>query len=179
MVKVTGAKGVLLGVVIGAFCLVNGMLFLSLYKEKSIKQQYVSMFPNFSLPSLMGSGALDKDDLSGRVVLVNIFGSWCVSCLGEHPLLMELKDQSIEIYGVNWRDQKRQALDWLTRHGNPYRDVMVDKEGDLVIKLGVSGAPETFVLGPDGRILYHWAGPLTSDIVEQYINPIVKRYENP
>lgn len=135
--------------------------------------------PEFELPELREDGILvTEDDLVGEIALVNVFGSWCVACLQEHPTLMHLaRDDTVTIVGVNWRDERDDALAWLDKHGDPYDTIVFDAESDLVIEIGVTGAPETFVLDPTGRIRYKQIGPITEDVWTDTILPVINAIE--
>ncbi|HAB19774.1 MAG TPA: DsbE family thiol:disulfide interchange protein, partial [Verrucomicrobiales bacterium] len=92
-------------------------------------------------------------DLRGQVSLVNVFGSWCSSCTLEHPQLTEIgKSGQVALYGVDWRDKPKDGAAWLARYGNPYLKTGVDSDSRLAVDLGVTGAPETFVIDREGRI---------------------------
>ncbi len=135
--------------------------------------------PEFELPELREDGILvTEDDLVGEIALVNVFGSWCVACLQEHPTLMQLaRDDTVTIVGVNWRDERDDALAWLDKHGDPYDTIVFDAESDLVIEIGVTGAPETFVLDPTGRIRYKQIGPITEDVWTDTVLPVINAIE--
>lgn len=130
--------------------------------------------PAFELP-LLGAEAtkLTPAALSGRPVLVNFFASWCAGCRVEHPLLMELSKQGVEIVGMDYKDAPEDAHAWLARHGNPYRQVAVDRQGQVGLDWGVYGVPETYVLGADGRILFKQIGPVTPQAWERDIRPLL------
>ena len=133
--------------------------------------------PEFDLTTLDGD-AITQDDLVGEVALINVFGSWCVACLQEHPTLMQLaRDDTVKIVGVNWRDERGDALAWLDKHGDPYDTIVFDAESDLVIEIGVTGAPETFVLDPTGRIRYKQIGPITDEVWRDTILPVINAIE--
>ncbi|MCR9271248.1 MAG: DsbE family thiol:disulfide interchange protein [Hyphomonadaceae bacterium] len=134
--------------------------------------------PQFELPELREETTVTEADLVGEIALVNVFGSWCVACLQEHPTLMQLsRDDTVKIVGVNWRDDRVDALDWLEEHGDPYDTIIFDEESDLVIEIGVTGAPETFVLDPDGRIRYKQIGPITPEVWKDTIRPVIEAIE--
>ena len=135
--------------------------------------------PAFELPELRDEAAtVSQADLIGEVTLVNVFGSWCVACLKEHPTLMQLsRDDTVRIVGINWRDERSEALDWLAKHGDPYEAIVFDAESELVIEIGVTGAPETFVLDPSGRIRYKQIGPITPEVWTSTIRPIIEAIE--
>ncbi|MBL4908034.1 MAG: DsbE family thiol:disulfide interchange protein [Sneathiella sp.] len=135
--------------------------------------------PEFKLDPVPDYGpGLEAADLKkGKVTLLNVFASWCVACLAEHPKLMELqKNGSVEIYGLNYKDKPDAAAEWLTRNGDPYSRTGMDKRGRVGINFGVYGVPETFVMSPDGKILDKIIGPITDDDLENRILPLVKEY---
>ena len=115
-------------------------------------------------------------DMKGRVWLLNVWASWCVSCRDEHPFLMELAKQgSVPIVGLNYKDKRDDAVKWLAQFGNPYRLSIVDADGRTGIDFGVYGVPETFVIDKDGVIRYKHIGPLSAEKWQQTILPIVKK----
>jgi cytochrome c biogenesis protein CcmG, thiol:disulfide interchange protein DsbE len=119
-----------------------------------------------------------SDKLKGHVTLVNVFGSWCVSCVAEHPMLMDLSRQNlVTIHGVDWRDTPREGAAWLARYGNPYASVGLDADSRLAIDLGVTGAPETFLVDKAGRVRYKQIGPITEEIWEETLAPLVRSLE--
>ncbi len=131
--------------------------------------------PPFELPLLDPAGqTLKPAALAGRPVLVNFFASWCAGCQVEHPLLMELaRQEGVEIIGMDYKDDLEAARQWLGRHGNPYRQVALDREGRAGLDWGVYGVPETYVLGADGRILFKQIGPMTPQAWNQHIRPLL------
>lgn len=132
--------------------------------------------PVFDLPLLEPAGQnLSPPALAGRPVLVNFFASWCAGCQVEHPLLMELSKQGIEIVGMDYKDEPSDARRWLQRHGNPYRQVVIDRAGQAGLDWGVYGVPETYVLGADGTILFKQIGPLTPQAWERDIRPLLAK----
>lgn len=132
--------------------------------------------PTFELPPIAGfEQGFGSADLTGDVVLVNIWGSWCVSCHIEHPLLMQLaQNKEIPIYGLNWKDDPQDAADWLERYGNPYTLIGADREGRVIVDLGVTGAPETFIVDRQGRVRYKHVGPITQDAWTDILAPLIK-----
>lgn len=134
--------------------------------------------PEFDLPALQGAGVpgFSSDDLvAGKVVLVNVFASWCIPCRAEHPLIMALAaDPSIEIYGINYRDKPLDAVRWLAELGNPYKRIGADERGRVGIDWGVYGVPETFVVDRKGKIRYRQVGPLYPYVVEETLRPLLR-----
>ncbi len=134
-------------------------------------------FPEMDLPPIEGfEEGLSRDNLKGQVSLVNIFGSWCVACLVEHPTLMTIAArEDVPLYGINWKDAPGAGAAWLKRHGNPYTRIGDDPDSRMAIDLGVTGAPETFVVDQQGRIRYKHVGPITDDVWQDLIAPIIER----
>ena len=135
--------------------------------------------PRFSLPQVVDAGkTLGNDDLKGQVSLLNVWASWCVSCRQEHPILIELAKQNIApIYGLNYKDEREAALDWLQRFGNPYRTSAFDADGKVGIEWGVYGVPETFVIDKQGIIRYKQTGPVTEEILQEKLLPLIRQLQ--
>jgi cytochrome c biogenesis protein CcmG/thiol:disulfide interchange protein DsbE len=133
--------------------------------------------PTFSLPRLKDPTLIfDQAELKGKVSLVNIWATWCVSCRAEHEVLMALaRTDRVDIYGLNYKDDRKSALRWLEQLGDPYVANAFDADGRVGIDWGVYGAPETFVIDSDGLIQYKHIGPLTLEILEERILPIVDK----
>ena len=135
--------------------------------------------PAFSLSQLHEpSQALSNSDLKGKVWLLNVWASWCVSCREEHPLLMQLAASKIvPIYGLDYKDDPGAGKDWLAQNGNPYTTSIVDRDGRVGIDYGVYGVPETFVVDKAGVIRYKQIGPLSIEALQQKILPLVKELQ--
>ncbi|MFM8330118.1 MAG: DsbE family thiol:disulfide interchange protein [Candidatus Methylumidiphilus sp.] len=136
--------------------------------------------PAFTLPQLAEPDkTLGSADFKGQVSLFNIWASWCVSCLQEHPLLVELSKQNIlPIYGLNYKDQRAEGLDWLRRHGgNPYTASAFDADGRVGIDYGVYGVPETFVIDKQGVIRHKHTGPITPQAWQQTLLPLIMKLQ--
>ncbi len=118
--------------------------------------------PNDALPSLEGAPAQPIRTALKGPTLVNFFASWCVPCAQEAPGLAALKAEGVRIVGVAWKDDPAKTRDFLARYGDPYQAIFVDRDGRAGIDFGVTGAPETYLVGPDGRILDKVAGPLSA-----------------
>ncbi len=133
--------------------------------------------PEFALPPVQGRTlGLSSDDLRGEVSLVNVFASWCTACRDEHPLFMRLSASGVvPIHGLNYRDRPEDAAGWLDELGDPYTRTGADRNGRVGIDWGVYGVPETFVVGPDGRIAYKHVGPVTERALKETILPLVAR----
>lgn len=133
--------------------------------------------PAFSLPILATPDKnLSTQDLKGRVWLLNVWASWCVSCRQEHPLLLELaKLNLVTIVGLNYKDEAPAANMWLQQLGNPYTVSIMDKDGRVGIDYGVYGVPETFVIDKRGVIRYKHTGPVVPGDIEQIFLPLVQK----
>ena len=166
---------------VGLFGVLVIFLAIGLTRDPSIipTEMIDREMPAFELPELRDEAiTVSQADLVGEVTLVNVFGSWCVACLQEHPTLMQLsRDQTVRIVGINWRDDREDALAWLVKHGDPYQAIVFDAESELVIEIGVTGAPETFVLDPAGRIRYKQIGPITPEVWTKTIRPVIDAIE--
>ncbi len=120
--------------------------------------------------------AFTPDLYAGKASLINVWASWCAPCREEHPLLVELgKQDKVQIIGLNYKDKQENALRFLGQLGNPYDAVGVDDNGRGAIEWGVYGVPETFVVGPDGKILYKHVGPLTPQALQEKILPLIEK----
>jgi cytochrome c biogenesis protein CcmG/thiol:disulfide interchange protein DsbE len=133
--------------------------------------------PDFSLPPVKGRDlGLSSGDLQGEVSLVNVFASWCVACREEHPVFMQLaKRRTISIHGLNYKDKPDDAARWLDTMGDPYTRAGADINGQVAIDWGVYGVPETFVVDTRGRIAFKQVGPITPEILDGTILPLVAR----
>ena len=125
--------------------------------------------PDFSLPTLNGLNKgsdelLTPNAMRGQMVLLNVWASWCDACSQEQFFLMNLAQQGVAIYGLNYKDNTESATHWLAEWGNPYRMVGADMQGQVAIDLGVYGAPETFLIDKKGVIQYRHAGIMTADV---------------
>jgi cytochrome c biogenesis protein CcmG/thiol:disulfide interchange protein DsbE len=133
--------------------------------------------PAFQLPQLQDPARkLGTEDLKGKVWILNVWASWCVACLEEHPILVSFSKRNVvPIYGLNYKDKREDALAWLGKHGNPYTLSIQDGDGRVGIDYGVYGVPETYVVDGKGVIRYKRIGPVTEQILQEKILPLVRR----
>jgi len=141
--------------------------------------------PEFTLAPLDGLKAADgapmqsftaADLAEGQPTIVNVFASWCVPCLEEHPMLMALaNDTDLRLYGINYKDDPASARRFLGRYGNPYARAGADRSGRVAIDFGVYGVPETYVISGDGKIAYRHVGPLTEKAINEKILPLMHK----
>lgn len=131
--------------------------------------------PAFSLRDLKNpENNVDESVFQGDVTLLNVWGTWCPSCRDEHADLMRLaREKKVVIIGLNYKDNRDDALVWLDRLGDPYRTVIYDPKGTLGFDLGVYGAPETFVIDAAGVVRYRHVGVVNTEVWEQVLLPVI------
>lgn len=131
--------------------------------------------PAFQLPQLHEpTKTFSPEEMKGKVWLLNVWASWCISCREEHPLLLELaRSGAVPLYGLNYKDKREDAISWLRELGDPYLLSAADLEGRVGIDYGVYGAPETYLIDRDGVIRFKHIGPLTPDVLQGRILPLV------
>ncbi len=127
--------------------------------------------PGFELEPFEGMPIPDGIEPNGGYRLVNFWASWCAPCRAEHAQLLSLKGGGMEIIGVNYKDDPANARAFLQELGNPYTEVGADPEGRTAIEWGVYGVPETFVVGPDGKVALRHAGPVTARALRETVGP--------
>ena len=140
-----------------------------------LSQQINLEIPNFSSESLMSGEMISQQLLkSDGYKLLNVWASWCGVCKREHEELLQLAELGVPIIGLNYRDQKQAAREYLSSKRNPYIEVISDPNGKLAVELGVIGTPETYLIDQNGRILIKYRGELTADkwndIFSGYLN---------
>lgn len=154
-----------------------GFFIIGLQKDPSeIRSPFIGKpAPVFALESLadpalkVGSG-----DFGGQFWLLNVWATWCGGCRQEHQTLLAVtRESGIPMMGLNWRDDRNLALQWLSQLGNPYQSVAFDPDGKVAIDWGVYGAPETFLISADGKVLHKQIGPLTPEIWRRDFLPLI------
>ena len=135
--------------------------------------------PAFALPHLHEAGrTVSPADFRGTVWVLNVWASWCGPCRDEHPLLVEAAQTvQVPIIGLNYKDDPRNAQEWLLRLGDPYRATAVDRDGRVGIDYGVYGVPETFVIDQGGIIRFKHIGPLTRKVWDADVLPLVRKLQ--
>ncbi|XOZ33923.1 DsbE family thiol:disulfide interchange protein [Halomonadaceae bacterium KBTZ08] len=133
--------------------------------------------PAFELPMLRDAEAsAGPGILKGKVQLLNVWATWCAACRVEHSQLKRLAEQGVPIVGLNYKDERGAALEWLKERGDPYTRVIYDAEGSLGFDLGVYGAPETYLIDADGIVRHRHVGVVDQDVWESEIEPLYERY---
>ena len=132
--------------------------------------------PDFTLPLLQQPDkTFSQKDMLGKVWILNVWASWCAPCIAEHPVVTELaKEGAAPVVGLNYKDARESALPWLKRHGDPFYLTVSDVAGNIGIDYGVYGVPETYVIDRRGVIRFKHIGPLTREIAQRKVQPLVK-----
>lgn len=142
--------------------------------EIQVSQMVGKPLPTFRLPTLSDGTLLTAQNLPKTPYLLNVWGSWCPSCVVEHPMLLQIAAQGVPIVGVNYKDQQTDALSYLAKHQNPFIVNLQDKAGDLGLDLGLTGAPESFVIDANGVIRLHLVGIVDLDNWQNRLQPCLQ-----
>ena len=132
--------------------------------------------PAFRLAQLQDPAkTFSAEEMRGKVWLLNVWASWCVSCREEHPVLVELsKTDQLPIYGLNYKDKREDGMAWLAELGNPYVLSAQDVDGRVGIDYGVYGVPETYLIDKNGVIRFKQIGPVTPEVLQKKILPLAQ-----
>lgn len=162
------------------FLIVSGFFLVSLDRDQELDSPLIGKTaPAFSLPHLhQPDRMLSPVDLKGQVWMLNVWASWCVACRQEHPLFMELAKQNVlPIYGLNYKDERPDAIRWLQQFGDPYATSISDLDGRVGIDYGVYGVPETYIIDKQGVIRHKVVGPVTADELQTVLLPLIKELQ--
>lgn len=130
--------------------------------------------PDFRLPRLEGNGTFSPADLRGKVWMLNVWASWCVSCREEHPVLLQYaRLNSVPMVGLDYKDDPVAGRKWIDQYGNPYALTALDADGRVGINYGVYGVPETYVIDKAGIIRYKQIGPVTETSLQKILLPLI------
>ncbi len=164
---------------LAAFLVLTGFLFKGLWLDPhTVPSPLIDKpAPQFRLTQVAEPGkTISRDDMLGQVWMLNVWASWCVSCREEHPVLVEFaKTGVVPILGLDYKDTRVEALNWLQRLGNPYQASLFDADGRVGIDYGVYGVPETYVIDKSGMIRYKQIGPITPEALHDKIVPLIKK----
>jgi cytochrome c biogenesis protein CcmG/thiol:disulfide interchange protein DsbE len=135
--------------------------------------------PRFALTRLDDAGrTIRRDDLLGKVWVLNVWASWCAACRDEHPALLRFaKTKQVPVIGLNYKDQRPAGLAWLAQFGDPYDASLFDADGRVGIDFGVYGVPETFVIDKRGVVRFKHIGALTPELIETRVRPLLKELD--
>ncbi|KQV99420.1 DsbE family thiol:disulfide interchange protein [Rhizobacter sp. Root1221] len=162
------------------FIVLVGFLAVGLKRDPSLVPSPLvgKPAPVFDLPQLDATARFAPKDLQGQVWIFNVWASWCVACREEHPVLVALsREKLVPLVGLNYKDQPADAKLWLERHGNPYTLSAVDADGRVGIDYGVYGVPETYVIDKAGVIRFKQIGPVTREVLDEKIRPLLKELQ--
>ncbi|HUJ01479.1 MAG TPA: DsbE family thiol:disulfide interchange protein [Usitatibacter sp.] len=172
-------KLVKFGIPLLVFAVLVGFFAVGLTRDPSeVPSPFIGKpAPQFQLTRLDAPDhTFSPQDMRGKVWLLNVWASWCVSCRVEHPLLVQMsKEQQVPIVGLDYKDERADGMKWLSTHGDPYLASAFDSEGKVGIDYGVYGVPETFLIDKQGVIRYKQIGPITPEALEKKIMPLVKK----
>lgn len=164
------------------FLALAGAFWLGLGRDPSVLPSVLinREAPAFNLAAVReGDSNVSSELLEGQVTLLNVFASWCGPCRLEHPTLLQLaQERRVQLIGVNWKESPAECRQYLAETGDPYTRIGSDESGRFALELGVTGAPETFIIDRHGRIRYKQVGPITPDVWRDTIEPIVARLES-
>lgn len=160
------------------FLVLAGFFFVGLGRDPAALPSPLigKAVPAFTLPSVEDPERMvSSDAYRGRMWVLNIWGTWCPECYYEHPVLMEIARRGdVPIVGLDWKDQREPAQEWLKKLGNPYHANAYDEDGRVGIDWGAYGAPETFLIGADGIVLHKHIGQITLEIWERDFEPHIQ-----
>jgi|TARA_B110000285_G_scaffold26552_2_gene25831 cytochrome c biogenesis protein CcmG/thiol:disulfide interchange protein DsbE len=131
--------------------------------------------PQFELNELYSQSPISNKDLQGTY-LINVWASWCITCRVEHGFLVKLSNKNIPIMGINYKDDRDDAINWINKFGDPYKLIIHDFKGSLALDMGVTGAPETFLVS-NGEVLVHYRGEVNTMIWQDVFTPVINKYE--
>ena len=168
---------------IGLFATLVGFLYYGLGRDKQTLPSPLigKSAPVFELPRLEDPSQLvSNSQYAGKPYVLNVWGTWCVGCRQEHAALLEISRRGeVPIIGLNWNDDRSQALTWLQQLGNPYALNAFDGEGRAAIDWGVYGAPETFLIDAAGKVIKKHIAPITVQVWEQEFLPLLPKAATP
>lgn len=142
--------------------------------------------PQFSAENLQHPAQMiNEKDFKGKVSIVNVFATWCIACHTEHPVWMEIKKTmpprspaKIQIVGLNYKDNRKTAQQWLAEYGDPYDQILFDPHGEIGINFGVYGTPETFIVDKQGIIRFKQIGAISPRVWKEKLLPEIQKWQN-
>ncbi len=161
------------------FLLLTGFLFVGLYKDPSLVPSPLigKPVPTFATGTLKDpEKIITNKDIQGEYSLVNVWATWCAACKQEHSALVYLAEElNVPIYGLNYKDHRESAMQWLVQYGDPYVANIFDENGRIAIDFGVYGAPETFLIDKNGIIRHKLVGIMTADVWRDQFVPKIEQ----
>ena len=164
------------------FIVVTVLLYSGIGKDPTLldSQMVGKVIPAFNKTRLLNANeTITEKDIQGPA-LINVWGTWCPACYHEHPLILKLaREDKVKIYGLNYNDKREDSIAYLKKMGNPYTAVIFDDNNRLMIDMGVYGAPETFVIDKNNRIVYRHVGVITEGVWQTKIKPKLQLTKEP
>ncbi len=161
------------------FCLIALFLWVGLkINPHDIPSPLIDKpFPTFNAPGLQNqSENITENNFIGKITLLNVFATWCYSCRAEHSVLMDINNKfQINIVGLDYKDDRNKAKQWIEEYGNPYQQIIYDPKGKLALNLGVYGTPESYIIDQKGIIRYKQIGPMSPDDWREKVLPVINR----
>jgi cytochrome c biogenesis protein CcmG/thiol:disulfide interchange protein DsbE len=165
-------------VLAGFFFVVQKQISGGTYDPQNMPSALVDKpLPGFQLPDLVNGNTVTRSAIAGKVVLINVWATWCPSCHFEHGYLMQLAQRGVVILGVDYKDKPDEARQWLQQKGNPYLAVLDDRAGNFGLDLGVTGAPETYVIDSRGVVRLRYQGPLDERVWHDTLQPLFEQLQ--
>ena len=152
-----------------------GLLFFQLFFNSDFEEFNQKSLAPFESKLLNGDSFTSEQLKNDSLSLLNVWATWCVGCRLEHSYLMELEKKGISIIGINYKDDKEKAFKWLDQFGDPYVKNIFDDQGEVGFLLGVSGAPETFLIKNGDSIVMHHVGVLDKEVWKNKFAPLIKK----
>ena len=174
MKKITLLAPIILLIIITSF------VFIYLISDKKPSQTPSAFLdkdmPFFKTQNIKNANQVfSRSDLNNKFVLINFFASWCAPCKAEHHFFFEIKEMfpNLFILGFNYKDKENDAINYLSQYGDPYSFVGKDSDGMIGFEFGVFGLPETFLVNNKGKVIFKHIGPLTTEIINEKIKPLL------
>lgn len=154
-----------------AFVALGGVFYQQLGKDAEYMPSALvgKQIPDFKLVAMDSDTVVSNSAMPNEPYLLNFWATWCPSCSVEHAYLGELAEQGVNIVGVDYKDETPAAKKWLEERGNPYSLVLLDEMGRFGVDMGITGAPETFVVSAEGKILYRHQGVVDANVWENLL----------
>ncbi len=160
------------------FLVLSTLLYFGLKNDpKAIPSPFIGKeAPAFELPRLYQASTFQPQSMQGKVWVLNVWASWCASCVAEHEVIKHFSTQErINIVGLNYKDEPNNAKKWLAARGNPYYAIAIDQQGEAGLDWGVYGVPESFVIDKQGIVRYKVVGPMTEDKLNTTLRPLIRQ----
>lgn len=161
------------------FLALAGFLYVGLFRDpREVPSPLIGKpAPTFATSVLADPARrLSRDELLGKVWVLNVWASWCGACRDEHPLLLDWsRRQQVTLIGLDYKDERAAGQAWLRNGGNPYADSLFDPDGRIGLDWGVYGVPETFVIDQAGIVRFKHIGALTPQVLSERIEPLLRK----